>query len=452
MRSLPAAPLRRRPTPGTRFAWATFVALLGVMMALPALAQPRRPGPPPPVDAYQEAIRRVAAMPSDQDLQSRARRLGLNVLNILWEDTGRSAGSSLGPNISDVTLQIQRSRAEGGPVLLPVIRYPNFTDRTGDIPLDNFMVRVGNERRNGHLRTVPLREVLEDLNRVLSTQIGGGPVNLLAERDSHVLVSAQHVFLPVPMQGQAEFVPVIFNYQSAPDNPAVLTLVVTREGMSVASIENRRDDQFGGYGQTLYYNAAGQRAPFTAERRSDVQARIEAGEARASDEGALDPGADVLLFIQIPLVHENRGFLGGLDGMVMPAPSAAVGSGAGAPRRARSEEVSNVESAVLGHGATQGPFQELRGRRIERDTRFPIRVTVQFYRATSNGVVNDDDLRAVYDQIQRVYDNADYVGSLVVPDGERHRPTDWIHTNPGGDTWRQPTDPWWFDGGRRRTP
>ena len=30
--------------------------------------------------------------------------------------------------------------------------------------------------------------------------------------------------------------------------------------------------------------------------------------------------------------------------------------------------------------------------KLERDARFPVRVTIQFYKATSNGVVSDQDL------------------------------------------------------------
>jgi hypothetical protein len=67
----------------------------------------------------------------------------------------------------------------------------------------------------------------------------------------------------------------------------------------------------------------------------------------------------------------------------------------------------------------------MQGRTLIRDERFPIRVTVQFYKATSNGIVSDDDLRAIKSEIDRVYANAEYVGSLVVPTGERPRPTEW---------------------------
>ena len=85
---------------------------------------------------------------------------------------------------------------------------------------------------------------------------------------------------------------------------------------------------------------------------------------------------------------------------------------------------SDVEIAVIGHGEVEGPFTEIDGLEIERDPRFPIRVTVQFYKATSSGIVSAEDMQQVADQIERVYSEADYVGSLVV-DGESDRPTEY---------------------------
>jgi hypothetical protein len=89
-----------------------------------------------------------------------------------------------------------------------------------------------------------------------------------------------------------------------------------------------------------------------------------------------------------------------------------------------------MERAVIGHGDDMGPFNEMGGLELERDDRFPVRVTVQFYKGTSNGVISDADLKEVSTAIAKVYKNADYVGSLVVPNGPRHRPTDWIANKP----------------------
>lgn len=84
---------------------------------------------------------------------------------------------------------------------------------------------------------------------------------------------------------------------------------------------------------------------------------------------------------------------------------------------------SNVEAAVIGHGKPQGPYVEMADLDIERDERYPIRVTVQFYKATSNGVVSEKDMAELAAQIRRVYEQSDYVGSLVV-DGPTKRRTE----------------------------
>ena len=87
---------------------------------------------------------------------------------------------------------------------------------------------------------------------------------------------------------------------------------------------------------------------------------------------------------------------------------------------------SDMEMAVLGHGPVLGPFTELDDRVVERDGRFPVRVTVQFYQATATGTPTGVEVKALARQIKKVYKNADYVGSLVEPtDVDRTRPTAW---------------------------
>jgi hypothetical protein len=384
---------------------------------------------------YADVIAKVESMPNDYDLQSRASRYDLNVLNVMWEDTGRQVGSALGPNISDLTLQV-REQVDGGvrTHLLPVIRHPNFTDKTGDVPADKLWIRIGNQRKGGENVAVPLTEFLANMKEYLndaSSLKGSG--NFLAKRDTHFLVSAQHVFLPIPKSGKTEFNPVLFNYQSAPGSPAVLTLLVTREGTSATVIENRAGDQsYQGWGQQLFFNDAGQKTVFTAERKSDVKARIESGNAKASDEGALEEGADMMMIVQVPLKHRNMGYLMGLEGgaaddMGVPPPASAAPAEASKSAVARGER-SDVEQAVLGHGEDMGTFVEMNGLELVRDDNFPIRITVQFYKATSNGIVSEQDLADAAKTIDKVYASADFVGSLVVPENQRTRPTMWKGT------------------------
>jgi hypothetical protein len=392
--------------------------------------------------SYSQVVDKVVHMVDDPAVTQGAQRRGLNVLNVMWEDTGRAQYSSIGPNITDLTLQVRYRRSREEPertALMPVIRFPNFTDRTGDVPAEKLFIRVGNHRDKKNLKTVPLTDVLRNLRGFASKPWTiGGNGNLLSPRDTHFLVSAQAVFLPISKEGKAEFNPVVFNYQSAPGSPAVLTLLVTRQGTSITVVENSPEESaVQGRGQELYFNDEGQRAAFTAERRTDVKNRIEAqgGPKTADDRSALAKGADVLMLVQVPLRHRDRGVLpgtgagyGGGAPPMQAAPAPAAKASAPAPMdqaESLAAEKSDVEQAVLGHGKRRGPFTEGTGVVLERDPQFPIRVTMQFYKATSNGVADERDLDAIARTIGSVYEHADYVGSLVVPEGDPARPTEW---------------------------
>ena len=368
--------------------------------------------------SYPQVIQSTAAMVSDGRAQKLAQQFGLNILNLTWEDTGRYQNSSVGPNISDMTIQVQQfnpSTQDYSLHLMPVIRYPNFEDKSADVPLDRFFIKVGNQRGRA-LQTVSLREVLGNPRRYLSKPNSwkGTQTSLLAPRDTHALVSAQACFLPIPQGGTAQFNPVVFNYQSSAQNPAVLTILASREGTSMTIIDNQRDGFEAGrtWGQRLFFNQQGQRASFTGQRISDFK-RTEAGRPNGSTTSS-DDGLNMVLLIQVPLKQKERLRQFEMDSMAMPAPTAALSQ-----RAAKSD----VEAAVIGHGKVEGPFTEIDNLAIERDPRYPIRVTVQFYKGTSNGAVSMADMSNINQQIKKVYQDADYVGSLVV-DGSKGRPTE----------------------------
>lgn len=417
------------------FSMLILASLIGVQVLPPSIALAASPAqrsdiPPEPSDEpdYIRAIQRTADMVSDPLAQSLAADYGLNLINVTWEDTGRYKDSSVGPNISDATIQVMyrdpQSRAYQLS-LMPVIRYPNFSDLTADISPDRFFLLVGNEKGQD-LRKISLRQYLGDLRAYLHDpgSWSGDSTSLLADRDSHVLVSAQAAFLPVPEDGLAQFNPVIFNYQSYQGDPAVLVLVASREGTSATIIDNVRDAFPAGFswGQRLFFNQNGERASFTGQRLSDFDANqpIPGGDPQrnpdpqvtAVPQAAGESGLNMVLIIQVPLKQKQPLMREAVaeEGMLFAAPQATAKS--------------DVESAVIGHGRVEGPFTEIDGLDIERDERFPIRVTVQFYKATSNGVVSEEDMRAIAEQIERVYQQADYVGSLVV-EGETGRPTEY---------------------------
>ncbi len=122
----------------------------------------------------------------------------------------------------------------------------------------------------------------------------------------------------------------------------------------------------------------------------------------------------MVLLIQVPLKQKEQS----RDYSITNMPAA------GANMESAKMKSSDVETAVIGHGDLEGPFTEVDNLAIERDTRFPIRVTVQFYKATATGDVSEQDLRVIKDQIDRVYENGSTIGSLVV-DGETGRITEY---------------------------
>jgi hypothetical protein len=147
-----------------------------------------------------------------------------------------------------------------------------------------------------------------------------------------------------------------------------------------------------------------------AQRLSDAAPR-QGGSVSAAGED----GLNTVMVIQVPLQYKPRPTRGVPFDMMLEA----------APMMKSSE----VEDAVISHGEVEGPFKELAGLTIERDPRFPVRVTVQFYKATATGTISDADVASIRTQIDRVYREGDYAGSLV-SSGYTGRPTEWTHPRP----------------------
>jgi len=375
--------------------------------------------------SFEQAVSNVAEMVWDSKVVQTASRFGLDVVNVTWEDTGRYSGSCWGPNISDMTIQVHHGE-RGSEMLtcMPVIRYPNFHDLTADMDPDEFFLLTGNEQGDD-LEPVSLTDYVDNLRDYLHNEHSwrGRGRSLLAPRDSVVLVSAQAVFLPIEDNGDATFNPVLYNYQSYEGSPGVLAILATREGTSATIIDNSSEfsADYYSWGQRLYFNEDGERASLTGSRMSDFLMNPDNQGNFSSDhmEASGEEGLNMVMLIQIPLKQEERRDLwfecADMVGGAMPAVCES------------SARSSDVEAAVIGHGELEGPFREIDGLSIIRDERFPIRITVQFYKATSNGIATDADIAEIAAQITRVYDDASYIGSLVCPDEKIQRPTDWDH-------------------------
>ena len=182
--------------------------------------------------------------------------------------------------------------------------------------------------------------------------------------------------------------------------------------------------------QPLYFNKNGERAPFQATRLSDFKAKV-GDKTTPGSELSVNANLNAVLVIQVPLKHTPQA-RHGLDYMMKDMDFEV-------PSISKSAGTSDVENAVISHGPVEGPFKELNGLSIKRDDRFPVRVTVQFYKATSNGLVSDRDVQEIREQIDRIYQQGDYVGSLV-SDGKTLRPTEMKESSKS--IWARPIWTW----------
>jgi len=105
------------------------------------------------------------------------------------------------------------------------------------------------------------------------------------------------------------------------------------------------------------------------------------------------------------------------------------------PFQERSREKADVEDAIIKIGQSEGEFSELGNcSEITRDPNYPIRVTLQFYKATSNGICDDSHLSAISSQIKESRKFGTAIGSLVIG-GDTGRVTE--HTG------HYIRPPWW---------
>ncbi len=354
-----------------------------------------------------------------------AKRSGLAIVSVAWEDTGRSKGSCWGPNISDMTLYAGDC--------MPVIRRPNFADVTADLPIESCHVMVGNEEGEAkEMRKIPLRQYLEHIGEYVNRPEMKSL--FVAERDRMLLASAQFCVLPVAGGGNGiageqlhhcEFNVRLFNYQSSygSDNPAVLVVMASSHGTSAQIVC--------GGAQNLYFNLRGRACNFLAERlKGDRKKRGRAVEGKMD---ADEQERNALFIYQIPLKQKASGkqcttmdmcYFEVCEDGDSEAYECDDGAFAeeddddaeiGSRPKSRSEQKSaGLDHAVLRVGAPHSAFEGIGSHKtLERDPRFPIRCTIQFYQATDTAELPESAYEMFANKIEQVYTTGAATGSLV---------------------------------------
>jgi hypothetical protein len=377
----------------------------------------------------------VAGIANDMQLTLRARDEGLAIQTISWEDSARYKGSCWGPNISDMTLKLSGSGS-----CLPMIRYANFNDRTADLPIDSFKVTVGNESSGASLKRIPLKEYLQNIGEYVKTSSGTPcPSMYCEEKDKNVLTSAQFCVLPLA-EGTTEFNVSLYNYQSFASDPAVLVLVCSQKGTSAQAV-------FSGTTE-LYFNTAGEAANYVAERLKDERKRL--GKDVDAKMDSDEQERNCLFIVQIPLEQKprarTRGF--GLESMsysvkeqclttdllecysepILTEISAELECHAATFTRksatTKKAKGRGMDRAVISVGKTHSKFEGIKDYTLKRDTRFPIRLTFQFYLTTDEQDVPEPLWKEMKQNIDGVYSKSAAVGSLVTQ-LDTGRTTEW---------------------------
>jgi hypothetical protein len=142
---------------------------------------------------------------------------------------------------------------------------------------------------------------------------------------------------------------------------------------------------------------------------------------------------NVIIIIQVPLkrkiipIDERENFFDDEDFY-------SAGSFGTFNKSLISSHTVNVEDAIVKVGPSRGDFVEINDLEIERDPRFPVRVTLQFYKTTDNGIIDEGVMKTIAKQIEDSRKNADFIGSLVIG-GITDRPTEHIKVAHWWNNW-----------------
>lgn len=351
---------------------------------------------------------------------------GLALSKVAWEDTARTKNSCLGPNISDMTLVTypgKNLRPQGGRLpcnLMPVIRKPNFADVTYDVPIESFKL-LSDEGK-----VVSLKTFLESYN------VEGGN-KVLCDRDNVVLTSTQCCILPVEKGKKTEFAVQLFNYQSGHDDPAVMVILASKHGTSVRFVSsNDTRLMFDDKGKARWFSV--ERLEDSRERRGEVKTRVDSYKEMKTEEQL----ENTLLMIQVPLKQKERPrrqyeddtfesmFCNGLEGSMGGKDGCMGGMSWDWDNKKKSfgkgrsvQPKSGMDMGQIGLGRTDGIYPSVKGKKIVRDERFPIRVTVQYYRVSDSSDILEKDVKDIADQLTSVVQKSVASGSLVFEKTDR---------------------------------
>lgn len=398
----------------------------------------------------QELAQKISSMTNSQNLKSLLHSHGLDIKNVTWEDTARNKNSAWGPNISDMTLRAEQTN-------MPVIRRPNFADVTVDHSIGNFNVTVGNESGT-QLNRIKFTDYLEQIQ----TYTSNPNISKLFESGEEVLCSTQVCLLPAT-NSEVNFNVRLFNYQSSSTNPAVLVIVASNQGTSSMVLDSKTTD--------ILFNSSGRAFDFVAERLREERKRL--GKDLDTPMTGEEKERNVLFIYQIPLkqkeiykssniilqsydtdsfivnesygVAKSKGFKnsgtvnGDVKQSIMNLGYGISFNGSNNLKSVLDDSTSTdneletsldnntnkygLDNAMLRvSDKDKGVFEGTKGLKLERDFRYPIRCTLQYYWITGSEEISQEQIGQIASQLETFYTNSSNKSSLVY--GQTNRKTE----------------------------
>jgi hypothetical protein len=410
---------------------------------------------------FSETISQVIQLTENDDVQKYLSKSSMAVQKVSWEDISRNKNSVWGDSITDMTLCVAKTPiTDDKPtptVLCPVIRHKNYTDKSFDVPADTFKLAVDNKvmTLSEYLKKLGVFDARDSTAVLLQTQCCILPV-----QDQQSLGLMHSPALASPAPAPTEFCVSLYNYQANNDSPAVLAICAHKNSTSATLLKQKPTKLFQSFNNDAHW--------FKLERVAAVRAKASGKkEERVTDFRKMtetEKQENCIMIIQVPLVHEMpkpRKYSGGyslysneLDDLELKSSGMASSSGkeiwsdasigdeeeyssgkrysgikkSSSSRKETGLDMGNVQvgSKVNDVDANADTFitpDNIDEYKLKRDSKYPVRVTFQYYRASDSTNIPTNELDNIIEQLLQPVKVATAVGSLVTS-GDTNRPTE----------------------------
>jgi hypothetical protein len=379
---------------------------------------------------------------------------GLKAVIVAWEDNARDRASSEGPSTTDVTLVTPDIRGDIEPAT--IIRHSNHEDITADIAAENLSIMVGNEKRGRLVSRISLQEYLSNIDSYLTHKprwmsLRRSSSFFVEGRDQNILVSTQACVLPRNAAAPTKFGIRISNHQTTEGGSGMLAIVASLQGTSAQIILN--DEQI------LYHNKGGVKVLHTATGLSAhrlMNGAVDTDDVMTNEE----ENRNFMYIILVPLKHPVPARSTHRSRSRRTAPYLYVDDNDTNEDDTVSRKCRvcvNIEGQTKSIGSEPaiidtdemsfGPFSELPLYRVERDSRYPIRVVIQHFIVADDAKFDERVAKEISERFQSIRDLGVHVGSLVTnPPGLRTTEiTDPVETGQSTEEEFVPYTPRWWN-------